>query len=148
MTDLNELIKKVQAVIKNGYIIKEEIEQVKLKKYSGEDIRITDSFYSLIVFDENTEIKITRDGIDLFFRQMSEKELEGATEIEVDDNPNERTYYLKGKYDEEAKIWWESQFSPEFDYPREDTQNIPDESRAGLKALPPDKQIEAIDRQL
>lgn len=127
ISDLTDLVERSK-IIKNGYIIKEEIEQIKLERYSGENIELTDSFYSLIIFDEKTEIKITRDGVDLYFRQMSEEEFDEATKIELSDQ--DRTYYLKGKYDEEAEIWWESQFSPEFDYPGE---NIPDESRAGLK---------------
>lgn len=127
ISELSSLLEMAKA-IKDGYIIKEEIEEVKLERYFGEDIEIKDGFYSLIVFDENTEIKITRDGKDLYFRQLSEN----AGSVDVSDTL-QRTYYLKGKYDKDSHKWWESAFSPEFDYPRESNQDIPHKSRAGLK---------------
>lgn len=132
ISELNSLIKIPASIIKDGYVIKEEIEQVKLERYSGGDIETKDGFYSLIVFDKDTEIKITRDGKDLYYRQISEKAFNDATEIEVSDS-QERTYYLKGKFDGNSKIWWEPAFKPEFDYPNGDNQDIPHESRAGLK---------------
>ncbi|MBU0568153.1 hypothetical protein KJ693_03145 [bacterium] len=132
VSDLTDLLERSK-IIEDGYIVKEEIEQIKLEKYSGKDIEITDSFYSLIVFDEKTEIKITRDGTDLYFRQMSEEGFDGGKKVDGISYSHKKTYYLKGKYDKEAKIWWESQFSPEFKYPNENNQSIPNESRAGLK---------------
>ncbi|MGQ9569604.1 MAG: hypothetical protein ACUVUQ_01940 [Thermodesulfovibrionales bacterium] len=130
ISELNNLLEKAES-IKDGYIIKEEIEEVTLKRYSGGDIRIKDSFYSLIVFDENREIKITRDGKNLYFREISENKFDGAEEIKLRD-AQERSYFLKGRYDKGSKKWWESAFSPEFDYPGKENEDIPTESRAVL----------------
>jgi hypothetical protein len=132
ISELSNLLKEIK-IIKDGYIIKEELEQIKLEKYSGGQIEIKDNFYSLTVFDKNTEVKITRDGKDLYFRQMSEKSFNDATKSIDVDYTEERTFYLKGKYDKDSKMWWESAFSTEFDYPLENIQSIPHESRAGLK---------------
>lgn len=130
---LKDLLKRAGSTIKNGYIIKEEIKEIRLKKYSGGDIEIKDGFYSLIVFDKDTEIKITRDGKGLYFRQLSERRFDGVKEDNSISETQDRTYYLKGKYDKDSGKWWESAFSPEFDYPKEGNQEIPHESRVGLK---------------
>ncbi|MBI4377981.1 MAG: hypothetical protein HY578_02670 [Nitrospinae bacterium] len=133
ISELGSLLERAKS-IEDGYIIKEEIEEIKLEKYSGGQIQIKDGFYSLIVFNRDTEIRITRDGMNLYFRQISEQPFDDATRpITGINSSHDPTYYLKGKYDVTSGNWWESAFFPEFDYPREDNQNIPDESRAGLK---------------
>lgn len=129
--NLNEFLEKL-AEIRDGFIIKEEIENFSLQKYSGEKIEISESFYSLIGFDKENEVKISRDGTDLYFRRMADAKFDGAQEIEID-TAEERTYYLKGKYDKETRGWWEDQYSPEFSYPGSEEQDIPELSRAGLR---------------
>jgi hypothetical protein len=131
ISELKSLLERAKS-IKNGYIIKEEIEEVKLARYSGGDINIKDGFYSLIVFNADTEIKITRDGKDLYFRQLSEKDFGGTKKADKVYDIKEKTYYLKGKYDKNLQKWWESAFSPEFDYPKDGKQDILHESRASF----------------
>lgn len=132
ISELKDLPGRITQAIQDGYVIKEEIEEIKLERYSTNNLEIKDTFYSLIAFDQNTEIKLTRDGEDLYFRQISENNFNGVKEIEIS-NSSERSCYLKGKYDKSSGKWWETRFLPEFDYPKEDNEHPPDESRARLK---------------
>jgi len=117
--------------IKDGFSIIEAIDEVSLKIHNNEDIKVADSFYSITVFNPDEQLKIIRDGEDLYLCRISENKFDDADEKTVE-NHEDRTYYLKGKYDTENKFWWESQYGPNFKYPQKNEQNIKDKSRAGL----------------